>query len=194
MGYSDQNKCCNALCTALVLSILGFVIDVLCSLIPYWAVWIKRDGSADKLRHDGLFADCGDPAWLVDCRFYDSGKFMKTPIWLFIVQLASMFSIAISFIAIIILIMEYREPRRKRRYAAAWMLLISGLLICMQVILYGGAGAWFYGIRFTDMGKNINDRVFGVSFYVQLFAGPIFVFASAFVFHTVKQLRRYDSV
>ena len=40
-----------------------------------------------------------------------------------------------------------QEPRRKRRYAAAWMLLISGLLICMQVILYGGAGAWFYGIR-----------------------------------------------
>jgi len=194
MGYPNQNKCCNAICTALVLSIIGFVIDVLCSLIPYWAVWIKRDGAADKLRHDGLFADCGDPAWLVDCRFYDSGKFMKTPIWLFVVQLASMFSIAISFISIILLIMEYREPRRLRRVSTAWLLLIAGLLVCSMVIIYGGAGAWFYGIRFTDMGKNINDRIFGVSFYVQLFAGPILLAASAFVFHDVKKLDQFEPV
>jgi len=188
MGYPDQTKCCNVICTALVLSIVGFVIDVLCSLIPYWAIWIKRDGASDRLRHDGLFADCGDPNWLVQCRFYDSGKFMKTPIWLFVVQLAAMFSIATSFISIILLIMEYREMRRLRLNACAWLLLIAGLLVCAQVIIYGGAGAWFYGIRFTDMGKNINDRIFGYSFYVQLFTGPILLAASAIVFHNVKKM------
>lgn len=195
MGYpNQQNKCCNAICTALVLSIVGFVIDVLCSLIPYWAVWIQRPGSGSKQRHDGLFADCGDPDWFVDCRFYDSGKFMKTPIWLFVVQLASMFSIAIAFISIVLLIMEYREPRRLRRVSSAWLLLIAGILVCAQVIIYGGAGAWFYGIRFTDMGEQINDRVFGVSFYVQLLAGPILLAASAFMFHDVKKMEQFEQV
>lgn len=197
MVYKDRTKCCNALSTALVLGIIAFIVNVLCSLIPYWAIWIKRDGMSDRPRHDGLFADCGDPNWLVQCRFYDSGKFMKTPIWLFVVQLAAMFSIATIFIACVLLIMDYTKNFSRLRIAScAWLLLVSGLLVCAQVIIYGGAGAWFYGIRFTDMGKQINDRIFGYCFYVQLATGPVLLTAAAFVFGELRKIdaERFEQV
>jgi len=172
---------------ALGLTIVGFIIDVIASLTPWWAVWIPRPGTMAN-KHDGLFADCGrDPPPYPQCRFYDSGKFLKTPIWLFVCQLCAMLSMVLVFFSIICIILDYtKQTNIKRNTACAWMLLISGLLICTQVIVFGGAGAWFYGIRFTDMGQNINDRIFGWSFYVQLATGPILLSASANVFHNVR--------